>query len=156
MRKPLITFGTRGLRRVRWMLAITAVILIAMGAFLLAATGLPNDDARVGGGLVMQLVGAGSALFAWRGRWRVAETDEEIARDARLTARLDLALSGVELLFLLAALIGVLQPERFDGWWTENRGEVGFVCALIAFDTLRRTVVAWKERRTQRAQIDGA
>ena len=139
-RRPLITLGERGLRVARVILAVMAVLVIAEGMVLLVVRGLPDFDGRKSFGLWLLLLGSAMGLYAWRGRWTPAVTEEEKAREAALTRRLDVVLSGVELLFLSLALLGLLVPSVLGGLWEEYRSSVTFLLALVLLDVAVRIV----------------
>lgn len=139
-RQPLITLGVRGLRVIRVLLAAMAVLVIAEGAVLVVVRGLPDFDGRRAIGLWLMLLGSAMGLYAWRGRWTPAVTEEERAREAQLSRRLDVVFSGMELLFLSLALLGLLVPSVLGGLWEEYRSSVTFLCALVLFDVAVRIV----------------
>lgn len=139
-RQPLITLGERGLRVARLLLAAMAVLVIAEGMVLLVVRGLPDFDDRKSIGLWLMLLGSAMGLYAWRGRWTPAVTEEEQAREATLTRRLDVVLSGVELLFLSLALLGLLVPSVLGGLWEEYRSSVTFLLFLVLVDVAARIV----------------
>ena len=137
-RQPLISLGNRGLRLTRMLLAAMAILVIAEGTVLIAVDGLPDFEGRVGIGLWLLLLGSAMGLYAWRGRWTPAVTEEEKAREATLTRRLDLAFSGIELLFLSLALLGLLVPHALGGLWDEYRSSLTFLLALVLLDVAVR------------------
>lgn len=137
-RQPLITLGNRGLRLTRMLLAAMAILVIAEGTVLIAVNGLPDFEGRVGIGLWLLLLGSAMGWYAWRGRWTPAVTEEEKAREATLARRLDLAFSGIELLFLSLALMGLLVPHVMGGLWEEYRSSVMFLFALVLLDVAVR------------------
>ncbi len=139
-RRPLITLGVRGLRVARMLLATMAVLVIAEGMVLLVVRSLPDFDGRTSIGLWFLVLGSAMGLYAWRGRWTPAVSEEEKARETQLTRRLDVLLSGAELLFLSLALLGLLVPSVFGGLWDEYRSSVTFLLALVLLDVAARIV----------------
>lgn len=139
-RQPLITLGVRELRVARVLLAALAVLVIAEGVVLLVVPGLPEFDGRTSFGLWLLVLGSAMGLYTWRGRWTPAATEEEKAREAQLGRRLDVLLSGVELLFLSLALLGLLVPSVLGGLWEEYRFSVTFLLALVLLDVAVRIV----------------
>ncbi len=137
-RKPVITLGARHLRVARVGVAAMAVMTVAEGLVLLLVRSLPDFDGRTSVGLWILLLGSAMGLYAWRGRWTPPETEEEKARDARLTRYMDVAFSGAELLFLSLALLGLLFPPVLGGLWDEHRSSVTFLFALVLLDVAVR------------------
>lgn len=137
-RKPLITLGVRGLRVARVLVAAMAVLTIIEGTVLIAMRDLPDFDGRTSIGLWLLLLGVAMGLFAWRGRWTPAVTEEEKAREAQLTKRIDVVVSGLELLFLSLALLGLLVPSLLGGLWKEHRSSVTFFLAMVLIDVAVR------------------
>lgn len=137
-RLPLISLGDRGLRVTRVLLATLALLMIAEGVVLVVARGLPDFAGRTSIGVWLLLLGSAMGLFAWRGRWTPAVTEEEKAREATLTRRLDLAFGGIELLLLSLALLGLLAPYLLGGLWEEHRSSVIFLSALVVLDVAVR------------------
>ncbi len=133
-RKPLVTLSARAYRVLRVSLAIMSVLIIGMGAFALLARDLPDPDGRLMIGLWFILFGSSCLMFVWLGRWRPAETDEEKAREALLSRRMQPFIDGVELLFLTIALIGLLAPSRLGALWPEYRPSLVLFALLIALD----------------------
>lgn len=148
LRQPLITLGDRGLRVARILLACMSVLVMAEGTVLLVVRGLPEFDGRRSIGLWLLLLGSAMGLYAWRGRWTPAITEEEKAREGQLTRRLDVVFSGIELLFLSLALLGLLAPSVLGGLWKEHRGSVTFLFALVLFDVAVRLVRKYGSVRT--------
>lgn len=149
-RQPLITLGDRGLRVVRLLLAGMAVLVIAEGTVLLLVPGLPDFDGRRSIGLWLLLLGSAMGLYAWRGRWTPAVSEEEKAREVALTRRIDVVLSGVELLFLSLALLGLLAPSVLGGLWEEYRSSVTFLLALVLLDVAVRIVRKYGSLRVEK------
>lgn len=147
-RQPLITLGVRGLRVIRTLLATMAILVIAEGTVLLVVDGLPDFEARAGIGLWFVLLGSALGLFAWRGRWTPAATEEERAREAQFNHRLDIVVSGIELLFLSLALLGLLVPSVLGGLWEEHQSSVTLLFALVLFDVAVRIVRKYGSVRT--------
>lgn len=139
-RKPLITLGARHLRVARVALAAMAVLTIAEGVVLLLVRGLPDFEGRTSVGLWILLLGSAMGLYAWRGRWTPPGTEEEKARDARLTRYMEIAFSGAELLFLSLALLGLLVPSVLGGLWKEHRSSVTLLFPLVLLDVAVRIV----------------
>jgi hypothetical protein len=151
-RKPLITLGAREHRVIRHVLVAMSVLVIAQGVVLLTVRGLPGFEVRTAIGLWFVLLGAGMALFAWRGRWTPVATEEEKARDERLTRRFDILVAGAELLFLSLALLGLLVPSVFRGLWEEYRSSVTLFLALAALDVTVRLVRFARRRSAESAK----
>ncbi|MHB0964055.1 MAG: hypothetical protein ACYC5V_12690 [Gemmatimonadaceae bacterium] len=124
----------------RVLLAAMAVLVIAEGTVLLVVRGLPDFDGRTSIGLWFVVLGSAMGLYAWRGRWTPAVTEEDKARETQLTRRLDVLLSGAELLFLSLALLGLLAPSVLGGLWDEYRSSVTFLLALVLLDVAVRMV----------------
>lgn len=139
-RQPLITLGDRSLRVARVLVACMAVLVIAEGTVLLVVRDLPEFDGRTSIGLWLLLLGSAMGLYAWRGRWTPAVTGEEKARDEELSRRLEIVFSGMELLFLSLALLGLLVPSVLGGLWEEHRSSVTFLFALVLFNVALRIV----------------
>ena len=139
-RQPLMTLGERGLRVARVLLSAMAVLVIAEGTVLLAVRSLPDFDGRTSIGLWLVVLGSAMGLYAWRGRWTPAVSEEEKARETRLARRLDVVLSGAELLFLSLALLGLLAPSVLGGLWDEYRSSVTFLFGLVLLDVAVRIV----------------
>lgn len=139
-RQPLFTLGVRELRVARVLLAAMALLVIAEGTVLLVVRSLPDFDGRTSIGLWLLLLGSAMGLYAWRGRWTPAVTEEEKVREAALTRRLDVVLSGVELLFLSLALLGLLVPSVLGGLWEEHRSSLTFLLFLGLVDVAARIV----------------
>ncbi len=139
-RQPLITLGERGLRVARVLLAVMSVLVIAEGTILLVVRSLPDFDGRESVGLWLLLLGLAMGLYAWRGRWTPAVSEEEEVREAALTRRLDVVLSGVELLYLSLALLGLLAPSVLGDLWEDNRSSLTFLLALVLLDVAVRIV----------------
>ncbi|MHB1097543.1 MAG: hypothetical protein ACYC3F_15390 [Gemmatimonadaceae bacterium] len=138
--RPLIMLGERGLRVARVLLAAMAVLVIAEGMVLLVVRGLPDFGGRTSIGLWLVVLGSAMGLYAWRGRWTPAVSEEEKACESQFTRRLDVVLSGVELLFLSLALLGLLVPSVLGGLWEEYRSSVTFLLALVLLDVAVRIV----------------
>jgi len=149
-RKPLFTPGVRTLRVIQLSLGIMSVLMLGMGVFALVASGLANPEGRLGFGLWSVLFGTAGLLFAWRGCWRPAESDEEKAREALLVRRTAPFVAGVELLFLSLALLGLLVPERLGVLWRENRSSLLLLGSLAVVD-----LAYWIGRRRERRRTEG-
>ncbi|MHB8837989.1 MAG: hypothetical protein ACYC7F_03455 [Gemmatimonadaceae bacterium] len=132
---------------IRLLLAVVSLLVILEGCILLSNRILPPFEGRSVIGLWFVLIGSAMGLFAWRGRWKAAETTEEMRSNERLTRRLDMLFGGVELLFLAFALLGLLVPSVFGGLWAEHRSSVSAYLALVSFDVAMRLV-----RRLRRAK----
>ncbi|MFA6165648.1 MAG: hypothetical protein WC700_03460 [Gemmatimonadaceae bacterium] len=139
-RKPLITIGARELRVARVVMAAMAVLTTAEGLVIVMVRGLPDFEGRTSFGLWLVLLGSAMGLYAWRGRWTPPETEEEKARDARLTRYMNIAFSGAELLFLSLALMGLLFPSVLGGLWDEHRSSVTLLFSLVLLDVAVRFV----------------
>lgn len=151
-RQPLFTLGARELRVARVLLAAMALLVIAEGTVLLVVRSLPDFDGRTSIGLWLLLLGSAMGLYAWRGRWTPAVTEEEKVREAALTRRVDVVLSGVELLFLSLALLGLLAPSVLGGLWEEHRSSVTFLLFLVLVDVAARIVRKYGSVRTAKGR----
>lgn len=139
-RQPLIRLGVRGLRVARALLAGMAVLVITEGLVLLVVRSLPDFDGRTSIALWLLVLGSAMGLYAWRGRWTPAVSEEEKARAAQLSRRLDVVFSGVELLLLSLALLGLLAPSVLGDLWDEHRSSVTFLLAFVLLDVAVRIV----------------
>lgn len=146
-RQPLVTLGPRVYQWIRRLMAVMSIVMFGLAAFAFAATWLPSPDERAVFGLWFLGLGAFMGLWAWRGRWRPHETDEERAREEELSRLLEPFITGAELLFLSLALLGAAWPDVLGELWTEHRTSVQMFAMLAIIDLAVR---AWR-RRSPRA-----